>query len=79
MEDEYFGVVRWCREDLIEALELCCIEPTEEAVTALYNKVNTHWFTELMTEHGWSFIFSCLNDLVLENKLHKKEKEYDHE
>ena len=73
MKDEYFGIIRWCREDLIEALELCGIEPTEDAIDTLYERVDTHWFTDFMTERGWALIFSCLSDLIHENKLRKKE------
>ena len=79
MEDEYFGVIRWCREDLIEALEVYGVEPAEDAVLTLYERVNTHWFADLMIEHGWAFIFSCMSDLIHENKLKKKGevKNYD--
>ena len=58
--DEWFGQVRWCKEDLEEALRQRGYPVTENNVNKLYQHCNNHWFTDQMIEAGWEFIYSMI-------------------
>lgn len=50
---EWFGVVRWCDEDIRCALDLAGFEPTIENVSSVRRKCEHHSFTDAMIERGW--------------------------
>ena len=55
-DDEWFGQVRWCDEDLVEALDDNGYPATEKNVSKLRRKCDSHWFTDHMIEAGWDYI-----------------------
>lgn len=62
-ETEYFGVVRWCDEDLKDAFETRGIEPTKEMVSVLRSRCEKP-LTDLMIERGWEVIDSVIPSVV---------------
>lgn len=63
MANKWFGRVRWCDEDIAEALEQREIKATEEAVFKVRNRLESHWFTDHMIEAGWDYIFATIYTL----------------
>lgn len=53
---EWFGIVRWCRDDLVSALIDKGYPLTENNISKLYEICNHHWFSDHMIEAGWDFI-----------------------
>lgn len=53
---EFFGIVRWCEEDIEEALRQRGYNPTPEMVAVIRNCCNHHCFTDYMIEAGWNMI-----------------------
>ena len=54
---EYFGEVKWHREDLENALEVQGYPVTENNIRKLYAICDTHWFTDYMIEMGWNYMY----------------------
>ena len=54
--EEYFGVVRWCEEDLKCALINEGYPVTENNISKLSMICDNHWFTDCMIEAGWEYI-----------------------
>lgn len=70
LEDEgNFGIVTWCDEDLINALEMKSLPPTEHNVGILKGLVNNHWFVDFMSEFGWDYIY---------DKIASNDEEFEH-
>ena len=57
MEREWFGQVRWCEEDLINALECCDYPVTDNNIAKLYAICDKHWFVDVMIEAGWQYMY----------------------
>ena len=57
----YFGIVRWCEEDIANAIETQGYEPTEENIAKIRNMLNHHSFIDCMVEAGWDFIYNTVN------------------
>ena len=55
--EEWFGQVRWCEEDLKNALECCDYPVTENNIAKLYALCDKHWFTDCMIEAGWQYMY----------------------
>lgn len=55
-DNEWFGQVRWCNEDLEEALDNNGYPVTEKNVSKLRRECDSHWFTDHMIEAGWDYI-----------------------
>lgn len=53
---EWFGEVRWCDEDLENALDDNGYPVTEKNVSKLRRECDSHWFTDYMIEAGWDYI-----------------------
>ena len=53
---EWFGEVRWCDEDLENALDDNGYLVTEKNVSKLRRECDSHWFTDYMIEAGWDYI-----------------------
>lgn len=55
--EEWFGEVKWNKEDLVNALEVQCYPVTENNIKKLYDIVSNHWFTDYMIEMGWQYMY----------------------
>ena len=60
--NEWFGNVRWCEEDLISALVDNKVHATARNVAKLRKVVDTHWFIDFMIEAGWDYIQAKIED-----------------
>ena len=61
--NEWFGIVRWCNEDIASALEDKGIKATEENVNKIRKALeNSHWFIDFMIEQGWQYIYETIDD-----------------
>lgn len=61
-EQEYFGIVRWCREDIVGKMKEKHIETTEERVAQVINQLSHHSFTDMMIETGWDVIEQVIDE-----------------
>ena len=61
-ENEWFGQVRWCEDDLKVALEDRGYPVTEENIAKLYNICQSHWFTDCMIAAGWQFMYDQIDE-----------------
>ena len=61
--DEWFGVVRWCDDDIKNALETQGIAVTENNVDKLHRMCSHHSFTDMMIEQEWEFMY----DMIAQN------------
>ena len=59
-DDEWFGQVRWCDEDLENALEVQGYPVTENNIEKLRAWCNTHGFTDDMIEAGWKYMYNTI-------------------
>lgn len=59
-EEKWFGVVRWCEDDLKNALEVQGYPVTENNISKLYEICNSHWFTDYMIERGWEYMYDSI-------------------
>lgn len=58
---KWFGIVRWCDDDIIDALEDHNIEATPENISSVRAHLeNEHWFTDCMIAAGWDYIDSLI-------------------
>lgn len=68
MNDNYFGVIRWCEEDHIAALEDAGVEVTDENIEKL--GAATRWmdgWRDRAIEHGNEFIQECASEMKEES------------
>jgi hypothetical protein len=61
-DDEWFGKVRWCEEDLEEALKEQGYPVTENNVSKLRSLCEHHFFTDCMIERGWDYIYDQIGE-----------------
>ena len=61
-KNEWFGIVRWCDDDIANAIETQGYEPTEENIAKVRNAVDTHHFVDWMIENGWEYIYQTVDD-----------------
>lgn len=66
---EYFGVVRWCDEDIIAALNESGIPADENNVARVISLLQHHSFTDVMIERGWDHIYTTIDNLKNEGVL----------
>ncbi len=55
---EFFGEVKWYKDDLVNALECCNYPLTENNIEKLYNLCNNHWFVDYMIEMGFEYMYN---------------------
>lgn len=67
-EEDWFGKVRWCNDDIVAALQDKHIEPTEENVSRVRTQLGHHAFTDTQIEHGWEFIYYTIDNLRLDDE-----------
>jgi hypothetical protein len=60
--NNYFGVVRWCEEDVADAIETQGFEPTEENVKTVMSELNEMALTAVMIQAGWDYLYSLVNE-----------------
>ena len=60
--ERFFGMTLWCEEDIENALEVCDVRPTADAVSAVRRFCESHWFTDRMVEMGWDVMYDYIND-----------------
>lgn len=63
--NDWFGVVRWCDDDIVCLLKDMCIEPTEDNVAKVRCACeNNHYFTDSMIEAGWNTMEYIAEDVL---------------
>lgn len=70
---KWFGVVRWCEEDLKNALENNGYPVTDDNVDELLVQLEHHSFTDCMIAAGWDFIDYTISQLAFEGKIKEEE------
>ena len=66
MSTKWFGIVRWCDDDIAAKLEEMGIEPTDDNVAAVRTLCeNDHHFTDGMIEAGWYAIANAIHEAGL--------------
>lgn len=67
--EEYFGEVRWCKDDVICAMDLRGIPLTEEnIVRAVTVCANNNYLRDGQIERGWEIIDYLLGDEFVEKE-----------
>lgn len=67
--DDWFGIVRWCNDDLVVAMGEDGIEVTQDNIDALRIACeNDHHFTDRMIEAGWDTIHYMIHE-VFRNEI----------
>jgi len=64
--ETYFGIVRWCNEDIESALLDEEVEPTEELIGKVRDRLEKHWFADYMIESGWEYVHTTVRDVLRE-------------
>lgn len=67
-EVEYFGTVRWCEEDIKEALKLCDVECTADAISKVRSFCEGHHFIDRIIESGWNALYDYIDSELQEKK-----------
>lgn len=60
--DEWFGVVRWCDDDIKNALEVQGYPVTENNIAKLRSICEHHSFTDYMIEQGWEYMYDSISN-----------------
>lgn len=60
--EDWFGVTRWCDEDIHKALVENGYEPTEEAIALIRRDCEHHCFRDATNETGWHYIHSYISE-----------------
>lgn len=55
-EEDWFGIVRWCEDDIKHVLEEYGYETCPENIAMIREKCEHHCFTDGMIETGWDYI-----------------------
>ena len=63
-ESETFGSVRWCDEDIKDALEQAELPATEENIAAVRAKCEHHYFVDAQIDTGWNCINAYISEVV---------------
>ena len=59
---EWFGEVKWHKDDLANALECCDYPVTEDNINKLYELCNNHWFTDYMIQTGFEYMYEQIRN-----------------
>lgn len=68
-KNEWFGIVRWCKEDLKAALENNGYPVNDNNVDELFVHLQHHSFTDYMISAGWDFIDNTISELAFDGKI----------
>lgn len=72
MNTKWFGIVRWCDDDIAAMLEGMGIDATKKNIAAVRCACeNNHHFTDGMIEAGWAAIEYAINRLNEKGELDK--------
>lgn len=61
-KEKWFGIVRWCDDDIRDALKEGGYEVTDENVEKIKNLLKHHSFTDMMIETGWDVINQTISE-----------------
>lgn len=59
---DFFGVVRWCDEDIEDALTKSGYKVTDEAISIIRRQCEHHFFKDNMIETGWDTIYCYISE-----------------
>lgn len=63
--NDWFGIVRWCDEDIAAKLEDMGLEPSEDNIrTVRCYLENGHQLTDAMIEAGWMVIECAIDETI---------------
>lgn len=62
-KEDWFGKVRWCDDDIVDALQFKCINPTDEKVSLVRRQLEHHGFQDHQIGSGWDYIYSTIDNL----------------
>jgi hypothetical protein len=72
---EWFGIVRWCKDDLKAALERNGYPITDDNVDELFCQLQHHSFSDCMIAAGWDFIDDAISSLAFDGKITEDDSE----
>lgn len=72
-ETDWFGKVRWCNDDIVDALQYKLINPTDENVARVRDQLEHHGFRDMQVEAGWDYIYSTIDNLELDDDDEEEE------
>lgn len=58
-----FGQVRWCDQDISDALERADVPATDENIAAIRAKCEHHAFIDAQIETGWNYINAYVTEV----------------
>lgn len=61
-KNDWFGIVRWCEDDLINALEVMEYPVTENNIAKLRKLCESNAFIGVMVEAGWDFMYNKIGN-----------------
>lgn len=61
-DNEWFGVVRWCNDDIHDRLLDNDLPTTPEAIALIRRECEHHFFTDYMIDAGWHMIDSYIRE-----------------
>ena len=59
-EPQWFGVVRWCEEDIKNALEINGLPATPHNIGKLHELCSLHGFEDIQIEAGWDYMYAAI-------------------
>lgn len=68
-ETEWFGEVRWCDNDLKNALIEAGYFATENNVAEIRTRCGSHRFVDQMIDAGWDYIYNAIFDAYSDGRL----------
>lgn len=72
-EKEWFGVVRWCDDDIREALEKRGLKASQDNVDEVRCRCESHHFTDGMIEAGWDALDYIVQTAILDEDEEEEE------
>lgn len=68
-EEEFFGAVHWCEEDIANAIEILGFEPSTNNIAKIRKQVESDYFLDYIMECGLDYIYSAISsELKTKNK-----------
>lgn len=59
--NNYFGVVRWCAEDIADAIETQGFKLTEENINKVMAEFSETALQATMIQAGWDYLYNIVN------------------
>jgi hypothetical protein len=74
--NKWFGIVKWCDDDIAEKLRDMDIEPTPAHIATVRSLCeDNHYFTDAMIEAGWSAMEYLIEEAMESGKSVSKQIE----